>query len=153
LVPGCGNSLLSEKLCTIMNQTNITSCDFVTEVVAKMNARGVAGITYTEMDFLNMTYADNSFDVSLDKGCFDGICLDNDTEAEKTYSKYLNEEVRVLDGATNGKFMCISLLQSHVLEALLDFFIRGKSNLYFETHTFDLQLIKLEKICNKQESA
>jgi len=131
-----------------MNQTNVTSCDFVTEVVAKMNARGVSGITYTEMDFLNMTYADSSFDVILDKGCFDGICLNNDTESEQKYTKYLKEQVRVLDGATNGKFLCISLLQSHVLDGLLDFFMRGKNNLYFETHTFDLQLTKLDKVSN-----
>ena len=40
-VPGCGNSLLSEKLVTVMGQTNVTSNDFVPEVIAKMQERGV----------------------------------------------------------------------------------------------------------------
>ena len=151
-MPGCGNSLLSEKLCTQMNQTQITSCDFIAEIVEKMRARGVSGVTYEEMDFLNMTYEDSSFDVVIDKGSFDAICLDTDPESEQKYTKYLCEQVRVLDPTTNGRFLIVSLLQAHVLDALLDFFVRGKNNPHFEQYTFDLELIKLDKICNVQDS-
>lgn len=90
-MPGCGNSLLSEKLCTVLDQKNVTSIDFVPEVVEKMQQRGVAGITYAVMDFLNMSYDDSAFDVILDKGSFDAICLDNDPESEQKYTKYLEE--------------------------------------------------------------
>ena len=135
-----------------MSQTNVTSCDFVPEIVAKMNARGVAGVTYAEMDFLNMTYADASFDVVIDKGSFDAICLDDDPESEQKYTKYLSEQIRVLDAATSGKFVVVSLLQAHVFDALLDYFVRGKNNPGFEGFAFDLQLIKLDKICDVQDS-
>ena len=74
-----------------MNQTNVTSVDFVPEVVKKMNERNVSGVTYAEMDFFNMTYEDNSFDVVIDKGSFDAICLDDDPESEAKYTKYLSE--------------------------------------------------------------
>lgn len=74
-----------------MNQTNVTSVDFVADVVAKMNERGVSGVSYAEMDFLNMTYEDSSFDVVIDKGSFDAICLDADPESESKYTKYLAE--------------------------------------------------------------
>ena len=63
LVPGCGNSLLSEKLCTVMHQTKVSSLDFVAEIVQKMNERGVSGVTYSEGDLLQMSFADHSFDV------------------------------------------------------------------------------------------
>ena len=109
-MPGCGNSLLSEKLCTVMNQTNVTSVDFIPEVVQKMNDKNVSGVTYAEMDFLNLTYEDSSYDIVIDKGSFDAICLDVDPESEQKYSKYLSEQIRVLDASTNGKLLIVSLL-------------------------------------------
>lgn len=48
--------------------------------------------------------------------------------------------------------MIVSLLQGHVLDALLDFFLRGKNNNHFNTHVFDIQLYKLDKICNVQDT-
>ena len=135
-----------------MNQTNVTSVDFVPEVVKKMQERNVSGVTYAEMDFFNMTYEDNSFDVVIDKGSFDAICLDDDPESEAKYTKYLSEQVRVLDSTTNGKFLIVSLLQGHVFTALLDYFIRGKNNPHFENYVCDLQLNKLDKICNVKDS-
>lgn len=74
-----------------MNQTNVTSVDFVADVVAKMNERGVSGVSYAEADFTDMKYEDSSFDVIIDKGSFDAICLDVDPESETKYTKYLAE--------------------------------------------------------------
>ena len=68
------------------------------------------GVTYEEMDFLNMTYADASYDVIVDKGSFDAICLDSDPESQQKYTKYLSEQLRVLDASTSGKFLIVSLL-------------------------------------------
>ena len=88
----------------------------------------------------------------IDKGSFDAICLDTDTDSEDKYTKYLVEQIRVLDASTNGKFLIVSLLQGHVLDALLDFFIRGKNNPYAESHAFDVQINKLDKVCDVNES-
>ena len=65
-----------------MNQTNVTSIDFVPECVQKMNERNVSGVTYAEGDFLKLNYPDNAFDVILDKGSFDAICLDTESESQ-----------------------------------------------------------------------
>lgn len=126
--------------------------DFVPEVVEKMTARGCSGVTYSTGDFLQMDFEDNSQDVVIDKGSFDAICLDDDPESEQKYAKYLSEQIRVLDASVNGKFLIVSLLQAHVLDALIDFFMRGKNNPHFETHVFDLQLNKLDKICDVKDS-
>ena len=58
----------------------------------------------------------------------------------------------MLDAATGGKFLIVSLLQAHVLDALLDFFVRGQNNPHFADYKFDLQLNKLDKICNVQDT-
>lgn len=39
-----------------------------------------------------------------------------------------------------------------MLDALLDFFIRGKNNPHFATHIFDLGLIKLDKVCDVEDT-
>ena len=135
-----------------MNLTNVTSCDFVPELVAKMNERNVPGVSYAVMDFLAMSYESNSFDVILDKGSFDAICLDVDPESETKFTKYLSEQIRVLDHSAGGKFLIISLLQAHVLDALLDYFVRGKNNPHFADYVFDLELRKLDKICDVRDS-
>jgi 2-polyprenyl-3-methyl-5-hydroxy-6-metoxy-1,4-benzoquinol methylase len=42
LVPGCGDSLLSEKLALKMGYQNVVSIDFEPEVIARMQKRGVS---------------------------------------------------------------------------------------------------------------
>lgn len=64
-----------------MLQTNVQSFDFVPEIVLKMQARNVSGVTYSVGDFLNLSQADHSVDVVVDKGSFDAICLDTDPES------------------------------------------------------------------------
>ena len=151
-IPGCGNSLLSEKLCTSMNQTRVTSIDFVPECVVKMNERNVPGVTYTEGDFLKTGFEDKAFDCIIDKGSFDAICLDSDPESKQSYNEYLIEQLRVLDPTVNGRFLIVSLLQAHVLVALLDFFVRGEGNTLHEGYVFDLEVRKLAKMTEVQES-
>ena len=58
----------------------------------------------------------------------------------------------MLDPSTSGKFLIVSLLQAHVFDALLDYFVRGKNNPNFDNYTCDIQLNKLDKICNVQDS-
>ena len=76
-----------------------------------MNERNISGVTYAEMDFLNMSYEDSCYDVVIDKGSFDAICLDTDSDSEEKYSKYLSEQIRVLDAANpSNKLLIVSLL-------------------------------------------
>ena len=48
--------------------------------------------------------------------------------------------------------MIVSLLQAHVLDALCDYFVRGKNNPHFADYVFDMELRKLDKICDVQET-
>ena len=93
-----------------MNQTRVSSIDFVPEIVQKMNERNVSGVTYTEGDFLQTGFDDNAFDCIIDKGSFDAICLDSDPESQEKYNQYLVEQLRVLDPANNGRLLIVSLL-------------------------------------------
>ena len=76
MVPGCGDSNLSEKLCTKMGQDQVVSIDFENDVIEKMNKKGIEGVTYMVMDFLAMQFEDDDFDIVLDKGSFDALCCD-----------------------------------------------------------------------------
>ena len=76
LVPGCGDSLLSEKLASQMGFSNVVSVDFEPDVVARMNARGAKGVTYEVVDITQMQYENGSFSCVLDKGTFDALCVD-----------------------------------------------------------------------------
>ena len=93
-----------------MNQTRVTSVDFVPEIVQKMNERNVSGVSYSTGDFLQTGFEDSAFDVIIDKGSFDAICLDSDPESQQKYNQYLVEQLRVLDATNNGRFLVVSLL-------------------------------------------
>ena len=84
LVPGCGNSHLSEKMHLNLNLNNITSIDFEQSVIDKMNSKGFP-IQFKVGDMLNMTeIAENTQDFVVDKGSFDALCSD---PSEETRSK------------------------------------------------------------------
>mmetsp|Transcript_38708 Transcript_38708/g.28062 ORF Transcript_38708/g.28062 Transcript_38708/m.28062 type:complete len:133 (-) Transcript_38708:1629-2027(-) len=129
LVPGCGNSNLSEKLHSSLGFSNILSTDFEPEIIQKMNERGVKGLKYEVSDSTNMKdqYTDNSFTTIIDKGTFDAICIDATKETKEKCNKYLNELVRV-SMAKGGQIIIVSLLQDFVLNNLIEFFVRGQSN-------------------------
>ena len=97
LIPGCGDSLLSEKLALEMGYKNVVSIDFEPEVIARMQKRGVAGLTYETMDILDLKYESGSFQAIVDKGTYDAICVDYKEETVSKLSKYLQESMRVLN--------------------------------------------------------
>jgi len=76
LMVGCGNSKLSENMYT-ENYHNIVNIDISGIVIDKMNQekdkKKMNKMIYSEMDATSMTYDDNSFDFSLDKGTFDAL--------------------------------------------------------------------------------
>ena len=60
-------------------QHSVVSFDFEPGVVAKMKERKSL-VNYQVGDMLKMHYEDSSFDVVLDKGSFDALCVDTEKE-------------------------------------------------------------------------
>ncbi|KAK3142838.1 hypothetical protein QOZ80_4BG0352350 [Eleusine coracana subsp. coracana] len=123
LVPGCGSSALSEQLYDA-GFRRITNVDFSRVVVADMlrrHARARPEMRWRVMDMTDMQFTDGSFDIILDKGGLDALM---EPEAgTKLGMKYLNEAKRVL--RSGGKFVCLTLAESHVLALLLSEFRFG----------------------------
>lgn len=84
------------------------------------NEKERPNLKYLQMDALDMSFNDESFSVVLDKGTLDALMPDNSPETLSKITKYFSEIQRVLK--VMGRFICISLLQEHILTALLDYF-------------------------------
>ena len=138
MVLGCGNSLLSEKMHLKMGINSITSIDFEEAVIKKMVHREKP-IDYQVMDMLNMTFEDGSYDYAIDKGTLDAICADKSPETALKVIKYFNEIVRVLN-PKGGTYICVSLLQDFILDALLSFFCKGIGNKHFSDNITDFRI-------------
>ncbi|KAH7833760.1 hypothetical protein Vadar_009400 [Vaccinium darrowii] len=116
LVPGCGNSRLSEHLYDA-GFRDITNIDFSKVVISDMlrrNVRSRPGMRWRVMDMTNMQFVDETFDVVLDKGGLDALM--EPELGPKLGSQYLSEVKRVLK--SGGKFICLTLAESHVLGLL-----------------------------------
>jgi Methyltransferase domain len=149
LVVGCGNSMLSEKMHKALNLTNkVTSIDFEENVIKKMNHRGYAGVDYQVMDALNMTFEPESFNYAIDKGTLDALCADRTPETASRVVAYFNQVVKTLN-AKGGTYICVSLLQDFVLDALITFFSKGIGNDHAEENIFEFRIQKIEKIAQK----
>ncbi|KAH8033994.1 hypothetical protein HPB51_018505 [Rhipicephalus microplus] len=121
LIIGCGNSTLSTDLYDCTSCKNITSIDISEVVIRQMNDKCGSlrpQMRFLQMDAAQMDFKDEEFTVILDKGLVDALTPDKDCPA-KLYA-VLKEVSRVL--RVGGRFLCISLLQSHVLQALLKWF-------------------------------
>ncbi len=150
LVVGCGNSLLSEKMHQKMGIKKITSIDFEETVVKKMNNREVP-IDYQVMDMLNMTFEEGSFDYAIDKGTLDALCADKSPETAAKVVQYFNQILRVIN-KKGGTYVCVSLLQDFVLDALVSFFCKGVGNTHFTENITDFRIFKLDKHMKKGEA-
>ena len=91
LVPGCGNSDLSQKLIEKMGlkpeDLSIESFDYEKQIVNKMQeSRPDAlkgSLNYSFGDCTNLdrtTFPNDGFDIAVDKGTFDAIAVSNDEE-------------------------------------------------------------------------
>jgi ubiquinone/menaquinone biosynthesis C-methylase UbiE len=100
---------------------DIVSIDFEEAVIKKMNNRGVAGVEYHVMDATAMSFETGSFDFAVDKGTLDALCADKSPETASRVVAYFNEVIRVLS-PKGGVYICVSLLQDFVLDALVSYF-------------------------------
>ncbi|KAJ4955169.1 hypothetical protein NE237_011952 [Protea cynaroides] len=123
LVPGCGNSRLSEHLYDA-GFRSITNFDFSKVVISDMlrrNVRSRPGMRWRVMDMTSMQFMDETFDAVLDKGGLDALM--EPELGPKLGSQYLSEVKRVLK--SGGKFICLTLAESHVLGLLFPKFRFG----------------------------
>ncbi|KAK8571667.1 hypothetical protein V6N13_047325 [Hibiscus sabdariffa] len=123
LVPGCGNSRLSEHLYDA-GFGDITNIDFSKVVISGMlrrNVRDRPNMRWRVMDMTQMQFPDDTFDVVLDKGGLDALM--EPELGPQLGSKYLSEVKRVLK--SGGKFICLTLAESHVLGLLFPKFRFG----------------------------
>ncbi|KAJ4790958.1 Methyltransferase-like protein 13 [Rhynchospora pubera] len=123
LVPGCGSSRLSEFIYDA-GFHHITNVDFSKVVISDMLRRYVRSrpeMKWRIMDITNLQFSDEVFDIVLDKGGLDALM---EPEVGTTLgSKYLKEVKRVLKNG--GKFICLTLAESHVLGLLFPEFRFG----------------------------
>ncbi|XP_031406373.1 eEF1A lysine and N-terminal methyltransferase [Punica granatum] len=123
LVPGCGNSKLSEHLYDAGFHC-ITNIDFSKVVISDMlrrNVRERPSMRWRVMDMTRMQFTENIFDVVVDKGGLDALM--EPEHGENLGNEYLTEAKRVLK--TGGKFVCLTLAEYHVLGLLLPKFRFG----------------------------
>jgi ubiquinone/menaquinone biosynthesis C-methylase UbiE len=113
---GCGNSRLTEEMYND-NFHNITSIDFSTVAIKQMieKSKAMAELKFIAMDTRKLEFANNSFEVVIDKGTLDSIlCGDN---ATANSDSMLKEIQRVL--ADGGVYICISFGYPDIREAIL----------------------------------
>lgn len=77
-------------------------------------------LQYIQMDALNTTFKDDSFSVAIDKATIDALIPSQNEKSLADAEKYFKEILRLL--RNGGRYICISLLQEHLLELLLKFF-------------------------------
>lgn len=116
----------------------LLSIDFEESVIKKMIHRGVP-TEYKVMDMLNNTFEDGSFYYVIDKGTLDALCSDKTPDTAAKVIKYFNEILRVLI-PKGGTYICVSLLQDFVLDALLAFFNKGIGNLHYSDNIIDFKI-------------
>jgi hypothetical protein len=87
LVPGCGNSDLSQKICANLGIKDLVveSVDYEEQVVQKMEESKPKDMKLSfkvgDCTDLSSLYADGSrFDFSVDKGTLDAIAVDDNEE-------------------------------------------------------------------------
>ena len=70
--------------------------------------------------FLQMSFGDEDFSVVLDKGTLDALMVDGSEDVVATVDRMFSEIVRVLRPC--GRYVCISLMQDHILRKLVAYF-------------------------------
>eukprot|EP00123_Amoebidium_parasiticum_P020266 comp46423_c0_seq1/m.47574 comp46423_c0_seq1/g.47574 ORF comp46423_c0_seq1/g.47574 comp46423_c0_seq1/m.47574 type:complete len:250 (-) comp46423_c0_seq1:143-892(-) len=118
LMVGCGNSSLSRSMYDD-GYPHITNLDFSAVVIAKMAARhsDCKTMTWVEMDMTDMKFADNSFDVVIEKGTIDAVMVDVEDQWAPQQSvldlvhRTLENISRVL--TPSGVFLSITFAQPH----------------------------------------
>ncbi|XP_061388923.1 eEF1A lysine and N-terminal methyltransferase homolog isoform X2 [Musca vetustissima] len=122
LMVGCGNSKLSMDMYD-SGFKDITNIDISAVAIKKMqeaNARTRSDMKFIQMDATSMSFDNEQFSVALDKGTLDALFVDDTEGTQKTVEAYFKEIARVL--RNGGRYVCISLLQEHILKYIIEYF-------------------------------
>ncbi|XP_039591811.1 eEF1A lysine and N-terminal methyltransferase isoform X1 [Polypterus senegalus] len=125
LVVGCGNSELSEQLYDA-GCAHLTNIDISETAIGRMKERNATkrpDMHFVLMDVLDLHFEDGSFQVALDKGTLDALASDQRVETMERVERMFGQLARVL--RVGGRYVCVSLAQEHVLQALVGFFTRA----------------------------
>ncbi|XP_060064258.1 eEF1A lysine and N-terminal methyltransferase-like [Ylistrum balloti] len=122
LMVGCGNSQLSENLYDVgyHNIINIDISDTVIRQMTDKNKKCRPDMKFIKMDVKKTNFSDGEFGVVLDKGTLDALMVDDSKEVVADIDAMFTEIGRVLK--QGGRYMCISLLQDHIMNKVLQFF-------------------------------
>lgn len=102
--------------------TNLTNIDISEVVIKQMSKtfRDRVSCKWIQMDATAMTFENESQTVVLDKGTLDAMMSEESDALNEMVQKYFSEITRVLK--TMGRYVCISLLQEHIVKSLLNYF-------------------------------
>ncbi|ODO07656.1 hypothetical protein L198_01237 [Cryptococcus wingfieldii CBS 7118] len=121
LMLGCGNSALGEVLYD-HGWKNVVNIDYSKTVIDQMRERHSEArpeMTWLEMDILNLQFADDEFDLVVDKGTMDAMLTTkgdpwNPSEKDvKTCTQEVTEAIRVLRKREGSKFAYFTFGQPH----------------------------------------
>ena len=76
---------------------------------------------FEKMDATCTNYDDDTFNVIIDKGTLDAMMPDESTEVVANVHRLFSEIERVL--RLGGRYLCISLVQPHILNHLVEWFV------------------------------
>lgn len=91
---------------------------------------------FVKMDVFNLELDESSIDAAIDKGTLDALAVDSSDETVNKLHNMFDQIEKVL--STLGRYVCISLLQEHILVALLNW-ITKKSKCNFLTRIYRLR--------------
>lgn len=122
LMVGCGNSKLSADLFDVgfTKMINIDISPIVIKQMCQTNKVKRPDLSFLQMDALNMTFTDSQFSAVIDKGTLDALMPDDSEDSNEQVEKYFSEISRVL--RLGGRYVCISLLQEHIMKKVLAYF-------------------------------
>lgn len=122
LIVGCGNSTLGNDLYDI-GYNKIINIDISQVAIRQMinlNSKKRPDMQFIHMDALDMKFENEQFSAIIDKGTLDALMPDGEKETVERIQKYFDEIMRVLK--VSGRYVCVSLLQEHILKMIVDYF-------------------------------
>ncbi|XP_067624855.1 eEF1A lysine and N-terminal methyltransferase homolog [Eurosta solidaginis] len=151
LMLGCGNSQLSMDMYDsgFRNITNIDISMVAIRRMLELNEKTRPDMKFLQMDATKMIFENEQFSVALDKGTLDALFVDDTVEVQKTVECYLNEIKRTM--RCGGRYLCITLLQEHILRFILKFFPQNGFMLRI-VHCADVGRVNQERNADSTDS-
>lgn len=103
---------------------NIDTSPLVLNQMHELNRIDRPDLQFLQIDASDMEkFSDGQFSVVIDKATLDAVLADESAAANEYVQRYWSEIDRVL--RVGGRYLCVSLLQKHILEGLLSRFAQN----------------------------